>query len=586
MSSKRDVLVLPCHKSYWSRVKGDLRHIATGRIGTLTQFRECLTQMATSSGCMKSRSQFQALEPVFDCLDAQCVESPVSGSVNSTEYLEKILPVQAALLLDMKSLFPRPIAVLRKGMRTQEVLTERQCLTLISAGFLCLLPEPSDKLQSLNFRTQATKLRCLLNYFRRCLTPAEASLLLNPPDAQDKGEDQPAGDSPAEGAGNQTLPEGEAETPPATPQPPGAWLADRLVTFHRRVLSSSVPAYEELWESPQQLLAFKFVDDVDACDANKDSSRNSRLINSHAPRLGGSVLEMGADSDEILMMEYPSMLAGLVLVEKLSASECVVVSGIQRYNLLKGSGASLRWLGDYVDECAPTTDGHVQREMAVYQIKSYKTQPLAQFSPTDILSELAAIHIAVHPTLGTTANKSWPPPQHEGEAAESAPAASAEPAVAEERKDSPQPGEQQSADVSAAPAGAEKPPVEERRAESPKSPSSDKTALPLPPKVPLFAYPPGCGAIYGGFPQLRFFLLWLASSCCERELLVRCPGSMGIDWDSELDRQQLSHIQSLVKQRGMTVGQLFGFLIDGASNLPERGLRLSDMLMLRLEKGL
>jgi poly(ADP-ribose) glycohydrolase len=60
-------------------------------------------------------------------------------------------------------------------------------------------------------------------------------------------------------------------------------------------------------------------------------------------KFGGGVLDTGSVQEEILLLEYTESLVGLLLLEELGDDEAAMISGIRRYNDVKGYASSMKW---------------------------------------------------------------------------------------------------------------------------------------------------------------------------------------------------------------------------------------------------
>jgi poly(ADP-ribose) glycohydrolase len=60
---------------------------------------------------------------------------------------------------------------------------------------------------------------------------------------------------------------------------------------------------------------------------------------------GGAVLDCGAVQEEILLLQFPEALIGILLFDKLAANEAVEVHGLRRFNVCNGYSSSMNWSG-------------------------------------------------------------------------------------------------------------------------------------------------------------------------------------------------------------------------------------------------
>jgi len=69
------------------------------------------------------------------------------------------------------------------------------------------------------------------------------------------------------------------------------------------------------------------------------------VINVHPSYFGGGVLDCGAVQEEMLLMQYPEALIGLLFFEKFAENEAVEIHGLRRFNICTGYRTSMKWAG-------------------------------------------------------------------------------------------------------------------------------------------------------------------------------------------------------------------------------------------------
>ena len=65
--------------------------------------------------------------------------------------------------------------------------------------------------------------------------------------------------------------------------------------------------------------------------------------------IGGGVLGKGCVQEEIMFLRYIEPIAAMLFTEKLEDRECLVIAGVQRYNILQGYKQTFRYVASYYE---------------------------------------------------------------------------------------------------------------------------------------------------------------------------------------------------------------------------------------------
>lgn len=112
--------------------------------------------------------------------------------------------------------------------------------------------------------------------------------------------------------------------------------------------------------------------------------------------IGGGVLRRGCVQEEILFLTHPELMASILLCERLGDTECLLVSGHQRYSRYKGYASTFSFAGDYwskEDRAAWTTVYPERPPTTLVAIDAVRfTDPDVQYSEELIRRELNKVY--------------------------------------------------------------------------------------------------------------------------------------------------------------------------------------------------
>uniref|UniRef100_A0A915PYA7 poly(ADP-ribose) glycohydrolase n=1 Tax=Setaria digitata TaxID=48799 RepID=A0A915PYA7_9BILA len=237
--------------------------------------------------CIRSYSHircFDALKQFFEV---------VLDDVSRVEYLTTVIPFMAKLALQSPNLITQPIPLLRRGISGSVTMSQQQAASLLAHAFFCTFPSRnivSNELPSVNFcrlfslRTTNVmeKLRCLMHYFHIV---------------------------------SKKMPTG-------------------LLTFRRQ--HDSAPK----WSSMHLPLSKLYVIPTGRIEDDGHGMLQVDFANEY---IGGGVLSSGCVQEEIRFLICPEMIVAMLLCERMSHNEAIVICGAERFSDYIGYGSSFRW---------------------------------------------------------------------------------------------------------------------------------------------------------------------------------------------------------------------------------------------------
>jgi len=283
------------------------------------------------------------------------------------------LPRLARLALQLPQLVRRPLPLLRRSRPLSVSLSQLQVASLLANAFFCTFPRrnalqkrgarapeystypdinfsrlysgrcgrPNAKTPGLSQR-RIEKLKCLLHYFRRVL-----------------------------------------EKPPT-----GA------LTFTRRYIAET--ALPKWAEATQKLKDF-------ACDSEGyiEDQEGMLQVDFANKFVGGGVMGEGCVQEEIRFLINPELIVTRLFTEALEKTECLVVTGCQRFSQFEGYSDSFRWKGNADDPS--TSDQYGRRTTQVVALnavcfRNEKSQYEAGFLLRDLNKAYVGFHFPSDPT--------------------------------------------------------------------------------------------------------------------------------------------------------------------------------------------
>lgn len=268
-------------------------------------------------------------------------------------FFTSILPKIIHLALQLPTLIPSAIPLLKSGQNISLSMTQQQISCLMANAFLCTFPRRNtQKMNSeykhfpdINFNrlfqsTQSSvmeKLKCVCHYFRRVTM----------------------------------------ESPPVG-----------VVTFRRRSLPPKcIPKFSE---SKAEIAASKLV--VRSSGTIETDGRGLLQVDFANKMIGGGVLGQGCVQEEIRFMICPELLITRLFTECLRPEEALFIIGAEQYSLYTGYASSFEWAGNYND---PTPyDGNMRRQCQIVAIDALPFKdPRHQYRTELMQRELTKAHV-------------------------------------------------------------------------------------------------------------------------------------------------------------------------------------------------
>ncbi|CAF4859756.1 unnamed protein product [Rotaria sp. Silwood1] len=271
----------------------------------------------------------------------------------STRFMHETLPKICELVLDLKSICPQALPLLKTRINRSFTLSQEQAAALLACAFFCLFPYRSrlspvkeyenfptpnfGKLYRAGPANKVEKLKCLLHYFNRV---------------------------------TKKMPNG-------------------VITFQRVSLYySQYPKWNEM--------------DTDLCDLNMTTGRkieeikNVLQVDFANKYIGGGVLGHGCVQEEIRFTICPEMIVSLLVCEAMEKNECIFLIGCEQYSKYKGYGDSFKYDGDFRDNTPRDSWG--RRWCHVVAIDAiYFREPSEQYHMTLVERELLKAYTGFRP---------------------------------------------------------------------------------------------------------------------------------------------------------------------------------------------
>ncbi|XP_062913211.1 poly(ADP-ribose) glycohydrolase-like isoform X1 [Mobula hypostoma] len=257
--------------------------------------------------------------------------------------LEKLLPQMARLALRLPELCQLPIQLLRVGMKHAISMSQEQVACLLANAFFCTFPHRNSthrrseyfKFPSINFNrlfeitSQRTfeKLNTIFCYFRMV---------------------------------TENMPRG-------------------LVTFQRCGLDSAIE-----WKRSQcKVTQLRATSE----GTIEDEGKGLLQVDFASAMVGGGVLGQGLVQEEVRFLINPELIVARLFTERLDESECLVITGAQRYSEYTGYSDSYRWARPHHD--TTPRDPWLRRQTEIVAIDALKfSDPIDQYKPDCLKREL------------------------------------------------------------------------------------------------------------------------------------------------------------------------------------------------------
>ena len=269
-------------------------------------------------------------------------------------FFNDILPRIIRLALQLPTLIPCSIPLLKCGQNMSLSMSQQQISCLLANAFLCTFPRRNTQkfnseykhFPDVNFNrlfqsppeAVAEKLKCLFNYFRRVTTPG---------------------------------------------RPPIG-----VVTFRRRSLPPKcIPKFSE---SEKEIRGCHLV--VRSRGTIEADGKGLLQVDFANKAIGGGVLGQGCVQEEIRFLICPELFVTRLFTEILRPEEALFIIGAEQFSLYTGYASSFEWAGNYVD---PTPlDGNQRRQCQIVAIDALPFRdPKHQYRTELIQRELTKAYV-------------------------------------------------------------------------------------------------------------------------------------------------------------------------------------------------
>ncbi|XP_078285174.1 poly(ADP-ribose) glycohydrolase-like isoform X2 [Rhinoraja longicauda] len=259
------------------------------------------------------------------------------------DVLRRLLPQVAQLALQAPHLCQKPVPLLKVGMKLALTLSQEQAACLLANAFFCTFPHRNatrphteySNFPTINFSSlfestsprTCEKLKAIFCYFRSVV-------------------------------GN--MPRG-------------------LITFQRCCLSRSID-----WQRSQCKVTQLHLSSGGTIE---DNGRDMLQVDFAAAMVGGGVLGRGLVQEEIRFLINPELIVARLFTERLDDTECLLVTGAQRYSDYTGFSDTFRWTRAHLD--AKPRDSWQRRRTQIVAMDAVKfDNPLDQYNPHYLKREL------------------------------------------------------------------------------------------------------------------------------------------------------------------------------------------------------
>ncbi|CAM9677630.1 unnamed protein product [Lampetra planeri] len=237
----------------------------------------------------------------FDCL-----HTFFKKERNAAELLSTVVPRMARLALRLPILCTMPLPLLRRDTGLMLTISQEQAACLLANAFFCTFPRRNatgprseySAFPDINFNRlfegksdrKLEKLSAIFHYFCQVCTKMPTGLL----------------------------------------------------TFHRKKLETKVE-----WERSRKLLTNLKVQNAGTIETEGKGMLQVDFANKY---VGGGVLGNGLVQEEIRFIINPELIVSRLFTEVLGPSECLIVTGTERFSNYTGYGDTFRYNGPYVDD--------------------------------------------------------------------------------------------------------------------------------------------------------------------------------------------------------------------------------------------
>lgn len=255
-----------------------------------------------------------------------------------------LLPQVAKLALQAPHLCQKPVPLLTVGMRHALTMSQEQCACLLANAFFCTFPHRNSPLHRSEFFNYPT-----INFSRLFESPSPRT-----------SEKLKAIFCYFKSVVENTVPNG-------------------LITFQRCGLSHSIE-----WRRSQCKVTQLHLSSVGTIE---DDGRGMLQVDFAAPLVGGGVLGHGLVQEEIRFLINPELIVARLFTERLADTECLIVTGAQRYSEYTGYSDTFHWARAHLD--STPRDSWLRRCTDIVAMDAVKfDNPLDQYSPHYLEREL------------------------------------------------------------------------------------------------------------------------------------------------------------------------------------------------------
>jgi poly(ADP-ribose) glycohydrolase len=110
--------------------------------------------------------------------------------------------------------------------------------------------------------------------------------------------------------------------------------------------------------------------------------------------IGGGVMNHGCCQEEIRFIMSPECLLSTYFTQVLGPNECVVITGTERFNKVKGYARSLQFDGHYIDNTLLDNTGKIAScIVAIDALSFHPAHSQSQFEEKNVVRELVKAHV-------------------------------------------------------------------------------------------------------------------------------------------------------------------------------------------------
>lgn len=121
---------------------------------------------------------------------------------------------------------------------------------------------------------------------------------------------------------------------------------------------------------------------------HSDEFPDKLIIDFAASYIGGGVLRKGCVQEEIMFLRYIEPIVSLLFTEKLEDKECLVIVGVQKFNLLQGFKNTFKYVDNYCDSLSLDSRNRNDTHIVAIDAMNFYGKSHTQYYPCYIQREL------------------------------------------------------------------------------------------------------------------------------------------------------------------------------------------------------